>query len=68
MEVVEEGRHAVKPDCAKELLVMDASARLFEDGMPLGGDGPEFMIDRHGIFSSKVRNWGGEGEGGRYFL
>jgi len=53
VEVVEEGGHAVKPHSTKELFVMEASPGFFEDGVPLLGDGAEFMVDGHAFFLQK---------------
>ena len=58
MDVVEEGGHAIKANCAKELFVMDPAVGLLELGVSFGGDVSEFMIDRH-CFFFKIRIFGG---------
>ena len=44
VQVVQQGRHAVKADGAKKLLVMQAAVRLAEDGMPFMGYGTQFVV------------------------
>lgn len=53
MEVVEEGRHAVKPHSTKELFVMDAASRFIKYRMPFLGERPEFMVNGHIFFLQK---------------
>lgn len=47
MQMVQQGRHSVKPDRAEKLLIMVLSILLFKGGMALMRNLSECMIDRH---------------------